>query len=236
MCPVITTGIEYLSSTKRLTLLLYLPYQTFCLNISLTGRNPLYPGLYFHNSRKSRSQLNYRAWVSGCLFTAVRGEMRRALKAHLTKVRSRIVTSTFSIILLYLERTYQIRNTNLLFTALIKATTYELHSCRYRGINVYVEWTKRNSNSKCVRFCFSKYNNTCNELPSGFFSRRFLLTRWSFSKSWWDCDSSCSSRMCWRVQVSVSIKVVFSRIFFCVVWGAFVPLTCITKEYLLSIV
>ena len=164
------------------------------------------------------------------------GRWRRALKAHFTKVPSRIVTSTFSSILKYLERTYQIRKTKLLFTALIKTTTYDLHSCRYRGINIDVEWTKRNSNSKCVRVCFSKYNNTCNELPPVLFSRRFLLTRWSFSKPWWDCDLSCWSRMCWRVQVSVSIKVVFSRIFVCVVWGAFVPLTCITKEFLLSIV
>ena len=42
-----------------------------------------------------------------------------------------------------------------------------------------------------------------------FLLRRFsLLTRWSFSKPWWDCDLLCWSRTSWRVQVWVPIKVV----------------------------
>ena len=56
-----------------------------------------------------------------------------------------------------------------------------------------------------------------------FLLRSFLLTRWSFSKPWWDCDL-CWSKMCWHVQVWVFIKVVFSTIFVCV-WSAFVPWT-----------
>ena len=42
-----------------------------------------------------------------------------------------------------------------------------------------------------------------------FLLRRFsLLTRWSFSKPWRDCDLLCWSRTSWRVQVWVPIKVV----------------------------
>ena len=49
-----------------------------------------------------------------------------------------------------------------------------------------------------------------------FLLRRFsLLTRWSFSKPWWDCDLLCWSRTNWRVQVWVPIKVAFSTIFVC---------------------
>ena len=53
---------------------------------------------------------------------------------------------------------------------------------------------------------------------------RFLLTRWSFIKPWWDCDLLCWSRTSWRVQVWVPIKVVFSTIFVCV-QSALVPWT-----------
>ena len=58
-----------------------------------------------------------------------------------------------------------------------------------------------------------------------FHCRRFsLLTRWSFSKPWWDCDLLCWSRTSWRVQLWVPIKVVFSTIFVCV-RSALVPCT-----------
>ena len=58
-----------------------------------------------------------------------------------------------------------------------------------------------------------------------FLCRMFsLLTRWSFSKPWWDCDLLCWSRTSWRVQVWVTIKVVFSTIFVCV-RSALVPWT-----------
>ena len=62
-----------------------------------------------------------------------------------------------------------------------------------------------------------------------FLLRRFLLTRWTFSKPWWDCDLLCWSRTSWRVQVWVPIKVVFSTIFVCV-RSALVPWTDITLK------
>ena len=62
-----------------------------------------------------------------------------------------------------------------------------------------------------------------------FLLRRFLLTRWRFSKPWWDCDLLCWSRTSWRVQVLVPCKVVFSTIFVCV-RSAFVPRTDITLK------
>ena len=63
-----------------------------------------------------------------------------------------------------------------------------------------------------------------------FHCRRFsLLTRWSFSKPWWDCNLLCWSRTNWRVQVWVPIKVVFSTIFVCG-RSALVPWTDITLK------
>ena len=64
-----------------------------------------------------------------------------------------------------------------------------------------------------------------------FLLRRFsLLTRWSFSKPWWDCDLLCWSRTSWRVQVWVPIiKVAFSIIFVCA-RSALVPWTDNTEK------
>ena len=68
-----------------------------------------------------------------------------------------------------------------------------------------------------------------------FLLRRFsLLTRWSFSKPWWDCDLLCWSRTSWRVQVWVTIKVVFSTIFVCV-QSALVPCTDIKLKKIIVI-
>ena len=65
--------------------------------------------------------------------------------------------------------------------------------------------------------------------------RRFsLLTRWSFSKPWWDCDLLCWSRTSWRVQVWVPIKVAFSIIFVCA-RSALVPWTDITLKKRLNL-
>ena len=71
--------------------------------------------------------------------------------------------------------------------------------------------------SKLVHFNFHSDSDLV------FLLHNFLLTRWSFSKPWWDCDL-CWSKMCWHVQVLVFIKVVFSTTFVCV-WSAFVPWT-----------
>ena len=75
---------------------------------------------------------------------------------------------------------------------------------------------------------FSELLQHFNFLPKSnlvFLCRRFsLLTMWSFSKPWWDCDLLCWSRTSWRVQVWVTITVVFSTIFLCV-RSALVPWT-----------
>ena len=68
-----------------------------------------------------------------------------------------------------------------------------------------------------------------------FLLRRFsLLTRWSFSKPWLDCDFLCWSRTSWRVQVRVPIKVAFSTIFVCA-RSALVPWTDITLKKSLNL-
>ena len=56
------------------------------------------------------------------------------------------------------------------------------------------------------------------------FSSSYVQFQFQFSKPWWDCNLLCWSRTSWRVQVWVTIKVVFSTMFVCV-RSALVPWT-----------